>query len=30
VDRIEVAWPSGKRQTVSAPKMNSRVVVREQ
>jgi hypothetical protein len=30
VDRIEVAWPSGKLQTVSGPKMNSRVVVREQ
>jgi enediyne biosynthesis protein E4 len=30
VDRIEVVWPSGKRQTVAAPiKMNSRVEVRE-
>jgi hypothetical protein len=31
VDRIEVAWPSGKRQTVSAPiTINSRIDVREQ
>jgi hypothetical protein len=30
VDRIEVVWPSGKRQTVAAPiKMNSRIEVRE-
>jgi len=30
VDRIEVAWPSGKRQTVTAPiKINSRIAVRE-
>ena len=30
VDRIEVAWPSGKKQTVQAPKINSVVEVREQ
>ncbi|HEX9368082.1 MAG TPA: CRTAC1 family protein [Vicinamibacterales bacterium] len=31
VDRIEVVWPSGKKQTVGAPiKMNSLVEVREQ
>jgi hypothetical protein len=30
VDRIEVSWPSGKSQTVSAPKINSTVTVREQ
>ncbi len=30
VDRIDVTWPSGKRQTVPAPKINSRVSVREQ
>jgi hypothetical protein len=30
VDRIDVAWPSGKRQTVTAPKINSVVTVREQ
>jgi hypothetical protein len=30
VDRIEVAWPSGKRQTVAAPiAMNTRIAVRE-
>jgi hypothetical protein len=30
VDRIEVTWPSGKRQTVAAPiKINSRIEVRE-
>jgi hypothetical protein len=30
VDRIEVVWPSGKRQTVAAPlKINSRIEVRE-
>jgi enediyne biosynthesis protein E4 len=30
VDRIEVAWPSGKRQTVAAPiKINSLIAVRE-
>jgi hypothetical protein len=31
VDRIDVVWPSGKRQTVAAPiAINSRVEVREQ
>jgi hypothetical protein len=31
VDRIEVQWPSGKKQTVGAPiKMNSRIEIREQ
>jgi hypothetical protein len=31
VDRIEVQWPSGKKQTVQAPiKINSQVEVREQ
>ena len=31
VDRIDVAWPSGKRQTVPAPiAINSRIAVREQ
>src|SRR5580765_2954339 len=30
VDRIDVAWPSGKKQTVQAPKINSVVEVREQ
>ena len=30
VDSIEVAWPSGKKQTVQAPKINSVVEVREQ
>jgi enediyne biosynthesis protein E4 len=31
VDRIEVTWPSGKKQTVSAPiKINSRIEIREQ
>jgi len=31
VDRIDVVWPSGKRQTVAAPiSMNSRVEVKEQ
>jgi hypothetical protein len=30
VDRIEIVWPSGKRQTVAAPiKINSRIEVRE-
>jgi hypothetical protein len=29
VDRVEVIWPSGKRQTVSAPAINSRIQVRE-
>jgi hypothetical protein len=30
VDRIDIVWPSGKRQTVQAPiKINSRVEVRE-
>jgi ASPIC and UnbV len=30
VDRIEVVWPSGKRQTVAAPiQINSRIEVRE-
>ena len=30
VDRIEITWPSGKKQTVQAPKINSVVEVREQ
>jgi len=30
VDRIEVVWPSGKHQTIAAPKINSRIQVREQ
>jgi hypothetical protein len=30
VDRLEVAWPSGKHQTVTAPKINTTVTVREQ
>ena len=31
VDRIEVVWPSGKRQTLEAPiKINSRIAIREQ
>jgi enediyne biosynthesis protein E4 len=31
IDRIEVWWPSGKRQTVSTPpKINSRIEIREQ
>ena len=29
VDRIEVVWPSGKHQTIAAPKINSRIQVRE-
>jgi hypothetical protein len=30
VGSIEVLWPSGKRQTVGAPKMNSLIEIREQ
>jgi hypothetical protein len=30
VDRLEVAWPSGKHQTVTAPTINTTVTVREQ
>jgi hypothetical protein len=30
VDRVEVAWPSGKHQTVTAPTINTTVTVREQ
>jgi hypothetical protein len=30
VDRVEVAWPSGKHQTIAAPTINSRVEIREQ
>jgi hypothetical protein len=30
VDRIDIAWPSGKKQTVPSPKINAVVEVREQ
>jgi len=29
VDRIEVQWPSGKKQLVGAPKINSTIEIKE-
>jgi hypothetical protein len=30
IDNVEVTWPSGKKQIVQSPKVNSQIEVREQ